>query len=257
MNIVVLTNQDSKFGLTILNELRARGVRVHAAVLLAQPLSYDLQLFKWVRKRVGLWQAIYFGVRRVLHGFAERREIRSRPGFETRFERLAERVVRTRGTNSSETIEALRTLSPDVVVIGQTGIIRKKLLGIPRFGVLNGHPGILPDYRGIDSATWALVGNAPDKIGFTVHWVDAGVDTGPIVRRRFVSPAEIGDVDVLAIDDKLFDIASTELADVVSQMDAENPPAGDQQSIDKGRQYYKMRLRDERKARRILRALLR
>lgn len=256
MRLVVLTNDDSVFGLTILNEMKRRGMTVDAVVALAQPLGYSRQLFKWVSKRVGILQAVYFAVRRVIHGIREARTIRAAPDFITDFEELAERVFRTVGTNSQQTLDALRGLEPDVIVIGQTGIVREKLIQVPRCGILNGHPGILPDYRGIDSACWALLNDEPDKIGVTVHWVDPGVDTGPIVQQRRVGLDELGDVGALALDDALFRIASSELADVARSIDPDNPPPGVPQPRRGGRQYYKMRLGQEREVRRKLKQLL-
>lgn len=255
MKLIVLTNDDSRFGLTILNEMKARGVRVHAVIALHQPLSYDLTLLRYVRKRVGLVQALFFGARRVLHGVASSLRGHSNGELEKDFDVLAEEVHHTTGTNSTETLETLRALEPDVVVIGQTGIIRKRLIDIPKLGILKGHPGILPDYRGIDSAMWAILNDEPDKIGVTVHWVDPGVDTGAVLRKRHVTLSEIGRVGVLDLDERLFDIASAELAETVRTLDVENPPPATSQRKQDGKQYYKMTVRQEREVRRKMKAL--
>ena len=75
------------------------------------------------------------------------------------------------------------------------GLIRKNILAIPRIGILNCHTGILPQYRG--HGTW-LNGTAAegkmDPVGFgaTLHLMDKGVDTGPILSKRTI-PAEVGD----------------------------------------------------------------
>lgn len=250
--VVVLMNEGSRFGLEILNELSRQRVPVRGLVLIQQPFSYQRMLFSFVRRRVGFLQACWFGVVRVVHDWLGAREQRRRPGFESDVERLAERVVRTRGTNTPETLAALRELAPGVIVIGQTGILRKTLLSIPRLGTLNGHPGVLPDYRGIDSFQWAILNGEPEKVGVTVHWVDTGVDTGPILRVERFAPR---DEPILAYEDWLFRQSARLLAEVVSEMDEDAPPRGEPQRAEDGRQYYKMSIGRERQVRARLRRL--
>lgn len=253
MRLVVLTNRDSRFGLTILNECKALGVHVDAVVTIRQPFSYDRMLFRYVQRRVGWLQALYFGVRRMIHGLSNTiRDRWLRPEFVMDFAKLADEVHETRGTNTPDTLAVLRKLRPDLIVIGQTGIIRRKLLEIPRLGTLNGHPGILPDYRGIDSFHWAILRDEPEKVGVTVHWVDTGVDTGPMIRRERLP---LVDESLTAFDDRLFDFASRQLAEVAREIDPANPPAGTPQAPEEGTQYYKMTIGQEREVRRKLREM--
>lgn len=94
-------------------------------------------------------------------------------------------IVRGDHVNGPRTIAALRTARPDLLLLGGCGILGPDVLAIPRIGTLNAHPGWLPDYRGVDVVAWSLHnGDAP---GATVHWVDAGVDTGDIILRRRLS----------------------------------------------------------------------
>lgn len=58
-------------------------------------------------------------------------------------------------------------------------MIRKSLREAPSIGVLNLHAGMLPRYRGLESATWAVLEGG--EHGVTAHLLSAGVDTGPIV----------------------------------------------------------------------------
>ncbi|TFH32782.1 MAG: hypothetical protein E4G99_12330 [Anaerolineales bacterium] len=81
---------------------------------------------------------------------------------------------------------ALEGLSPDLIVFTGGGLIRKNILGIPTLGVLNCHSGLLPRYRGMDTLEWALLeaDQAPPTVGLTLHFMDPGVDTGPILRQH-------------------------------------------------------------------------
>jgi methionyl-tRNA formyltransferase len=209
-------------------------------------------LFQFVRRRIGWLEALIFGVIRVVHDWLGARSQQRREDLVTDVNALAERVVHGQGTNTASTLAALRELAPDVIVIGQTGILRKRLLSIPRLGTLNGHPGVLPNYRGIDSFQWAILNGEPENVGATVHWVDSGVDTGPILRvERFAARDE----SILATEDALFRLSARLLAEVVRSMSAEAPPAGTPQPPEAGRQYYKMPLGLERRVRARMREL--
>jgi len=61
-------------------------------------------------------------------------------------------------------------------------IIKSPLLDLPILGFINTHPSLLPYNRGKHYNFWALVEQAP--FGVTLHFVDSGVDTGPIVAQR-------------------------------------------------------------------------
>lgn len=54
----------------------------------------------------------------------------------------------------------------------------------PAKGVLNVHPGLLPDARGVDVIEWPLLRSIPT--GVTVHFVDPGIDTSAIQIRSHV-----------------------------------------------------------------------
>lgn len=87
--------------------------------------------------------------------------------------------------NDHAAVEFLTRLSPDVAVFSGGGLIRQAVLEIPATGVLNCHSGILPAYRGMDVIEWAIL-EADDtpEIGLTLHLMDRGVDTGPILLRQ-------------------------------------------------------------------------
>jgi len=83
--------------------------------------------------------------------------------------------------NAPKSIACLREWSPDLIVFTGGNILRKLLLGVPRLGVLNVHLGLLPEIRGMSSPEWSLLQGVPP--GITIHSMDAGIDTGPILQR--------------------------------------------------------------------------
>ncbi len=93
-------------------------------------------------------------------------------------------TVRDHNDSRSET--ALRAAQPDVIAFTGGGLIRANILGVPRLGVINCHMGILPQYRGMDVVEWPILqasGGQP-PIGLTLHFMDRGVDTGPILLQQ-------------------------------------------------------------------------
>ena len=96
--------------------------------------------------------------------------------------------------NDRKAIAALESMRPDVVAFTGGGIIRKSLLEAAGRGVFNTHMGPLPDYRGMDVVEWPILeGRHRDPgLGVTLHFMDRGIDTGPIVRTERV-PIRPGD----------------------------------------------------------------
>lgn len=72
----------------------------------------------------------------------------------------------------------------DLIVLGGTRILRGPVLEFARHGVINSHPGLLPDCRGSASPAWSVLHDIP--IGASTHFCDPGIDTGDLLLRREV-----------------------------------------------------------------------
>jgi phosphoribosylglycinamide formyltransferase-1 len=94
-------------------------------------------------------------------------------------------------------IAALRAFGAEVVALaGFMRLVKGKLLEAFPSRILNIHPALLPAFPGMDSWKQALAHGA--KItGCTVHFVDAGVDSGPIIIQRSVPVLENDTPEVL------------------------------------------------------------
>lgn len=91
-----------------------------------------------------------------------------------------------------ELISYVQSVSPDLVVsVGFMRILSSEF--VSKFKVINSHPALLPNFPGAHAVKDALAAGAT-QTGCTVHWVDAGVDTGQVIAQRTV--------DVLPIDDQ-------------------------------------------------------
>lgn len=99
-----------------------------------------------------------------------------------------------RDPNEAEAVAWLRERRPDAVAFTGGGLVRAPLLEAAGVGVLNAHMGVLPPYRGMDVVEWPILEGRHESVGLgvTLHLMDRGVDTGPIVAVHRV-PIRAGD----------------------------------------------------------------
>jgi len=91
-----------------------------------------------------------------------------------------------------EIFKVTESLQPDLVVsVGFMRVLAPDY--VAHFHVMNTHPALLPLFPGAHAVRDALAAGAVET-GTTVHWVDAGVDTGPIIAQRKVA-IEPGDTE--------------------------------------------------------------
>jgi len=80
-----------------------------------------------------------------------------------------------------EVVDEIAALQPDLGVLADYGqIIPGRLLELPRLGILNLHPSLLPRHRGATPIPAAIAAGDP-RVGVTIIRMDEGLDTGPIV----------------------------------------------------------------------------
>jgi methionyl-tRNA formyltransferase len=80
----------------------------------------------------------------------------------------------------------IRAERPDLIVVVAFGqILKKRLMDIPRWGVVNVHASLLPNLRGAAPVQWTIL-NDESKTGLTVMQMDEGMDTGPIIFQQEV-----------------------------------------------------------------------
>ena len=94
------------------------------------------------------------------------------------------------GACEEKCIELLKAAGVDTVVLaGFMRIVKPKLLAAFPNRIINIHPAILPAFPGVHSWTQAL--DYGCKVaGVTVHFVDAGTDSGPILVQKTVPVLE-------------------------------------------------------------------
>jgi phosphoribosylglycinamide formyltransferase 1 len=96
---------------------------------------------------------------------------------------------------NDELADTIAKYEPDLVVLA--GFMR--LLApsvVTRFRIVNTHPALLPAFPGAHAIRDALAAGV-ETTGVTVHWVDEGVDTGPVIAQLRVPVVPDDDEDAL------------------------------------------------------------
>jgi folate-dependent phosphoribosylglycinamide formyltransferase PurN len=117
------------------------------------------------------------------------------------------------GCNSRSALDDIRRAAPDVVLVFGTGLLKAPLIDAFPQRVLNIHLGLSPYYRGAGTNFWPLVNGEPEYCGATIHYLDAGVDSGPIIAhvrpriRPDDGPHDIGNRTIVEAANALADAA--------------------------------------------------
>jgi methionyl-tRNA formyltransferase len=113
-------------------------------------------------------------------GLALRRAYASAGGDAPHLDELGVRVTRVPTLNSDAARAELRRLDADVALSLDNALIAEATFSLPRLGTINVHHGAVPGYRGGPPVFWELA-DGVERVGFTIHRVDAGIDTGPVL----------------------------------------------------------------------------
>ena len=85
-----------------------------------------------------------------------------------------------------EAMNQLRSWEPDVIVVAAFGqILKPEVLDLPPYGCLNVHASLLPRWRGAAPVNAAIL-HGDTETGITIMKLDPGMDTGPMIRKRYI-----------------------------------------------------------------------
>jgi folate-dependent phosphoribosylglycinamide formyltransferase PurN len=139
--------------------------------------------------------------------------------------------------NDQDSIARLIEWTPDLIIFTGGNILRRQVLEVPRLGVLNVHLGLLPEIRGMSSPEWSLLKQVP--VGITIHYMDAGIDTGPVLRRyEFSNVAWCNSLSELR--NQLIVFGVEKMAEVVAALDHGAISATAQSDLDRDNQFFVM-----------------
>ncbi|MBI3595323.1 MAG: methionyl-tRNA formyltransferase [Nitrospirae bacterium] len=146
-----------------------------------------------------------------------RKQILTPSPVKERAEKLSFPIYQPEKVRDPRFIETIKTLSPDVMVVVAFGqILPQTLLDVPRFGCVNVHASLLPKFRGAAPVHWALI-EGERETGVTTMLLDAGMDTGPMLRKKSLTilPQETG----VTLSQKLSHLGATVLLETLEDLE--------------------------------------
>jgi phosphoribosylglycinamide formyltransferase 1 len=133
-----------------------------------------------------------------------------------------------RGARDAALGDWLESLRCELVVLaGYMQLLDDRFVRRFRNRILNVHPALLPAFPGLDAIGQAIA-HGVRVTGVTVHFVDEGVDTGPILLQRsielkYTRPVHEVTEEIHAVEHELLPRAIELIADGVVSFDDDNP----------------------------------
>lgn len=103
-------------------------------------------------------------------------------------------VIQPYRLKETAAMEQLTAWAPDAIVVAAFGqILRQAVLDLPKYGCINVHASLLPRWRGAAPIQAAIL-NGDHETGITIMKMDAGLDTGDVLRQRAlaIGPQDTG-----------------------------------------------------------------
>ncbi len=94
------------------------------------------------------------------------------------------KVFQPQSLKNDETFSVIKGLNPELIVVVAYGkILPENILNIPKYGCINVHGSLLPEYRGAAPIQWAVI-DGKKKTGVTTMFMDKGLDTGDMLLKK-------------------------------------------------------------------------
>ena len=95
-------------------------------------------------------------------------------------------IFQPNNLKESRFISQLNELKADIFVVVAFRMLPKVVWSLPKFGSINLHASLLPNYRGAAPINWVLI-NGEKKTGITTFFIDEKIDSGSILLQKEVS----------------------------------------------------------------------
>ena len=106
--------------------------------------------------------------------------------------------IMTSKINNDIIVSKIKETKPDLILTFGCEILKKEdFFNISKYGIINLHSGIVPDYRGVDNVYWCIYNKEFEKIGATIHFINKGIDKGNYLAHAYPSIIEEESVNTL------------------------------------------------------------
>lgn len=129
-----------------------------------------------------------------------------------------------RKVNSEVIVNLLKESEPDLIIVSSFNqIISNKIIKIPKLGIINVHPSLLPKYRG-PYPDQAVLFYGEKETGVTIHYLTDRLDSGNILMQRKLKIKKTDNYSSLK--KRLADLSENMIPDVLNLFKGKQKPAG-------------------------------
>ena len=96
------------------------------------------------------------------------------------------KILQPENLNDKEFIDKIKQINPDIIIVVAFRKIPVEIFSIPKYGTINLHASLLPNYRGAAPINWCLINNEV-KTGVTTFFINEEIDQGDILLKEEVS----------------------------------------------------------------------
>lgn len=118
--------------------------------------------------------------------------------------------------NGSRCHQILQTENIDIGLISGARILSPETIQVVKKGIINIHPGLLPEVRGMDALQWAIYEKHP--FGVTAHVIDQSVDAGYLLAKVIIPEYE--DDTLIDLSLRLQQTQNNIIAQAIHQLDS-------------------------------------
>tara|TARA_Y100001936_G_scaffold209394_1_gene215508 strand:+ start:652 stop:1578 length:927 start_codon:yes stop_codon:yes gene_type:complete len=123
----------------------------------------------------------------ILYVFTKYSKVKSRNLREENFSNIEMGHLTRVSRFSEDTISLIRKANPDLIIVASFGLLLpESILNIPKFGVINVHPSLLPKYRGPSPIVSSIIDGIPFT-GVTIMKMVKELDAGPIIEQKKIT----------------------------------------------------------------------
>jgi len=163
------------------------GVRTKRSATERQFLAAHAQFRRYLVRRSSLRERIRLAATGVFHRLPSACQDLARPDVFRQAKAMGIPAVVVEKHSTPEARDLLERHDISYVLLASSAwLIKEPLLSMPTTRIINAHCAKLPEHRSLDALPWSVLEN--DPVGLTAHFVDQGIDTGPVLLFEEVVP---------------------------------------------------------------------
>jgi len=123
------------------------------------------------------------------------------------------KILQPENLNNKEFINKIEAIQPDLIIVVAFRKLPFEIFSIPKYGTINLHASLLPNYRGAAPINWCLINNEK-KTGVTTFFINEKIDQGDVLLKEEINISDEDDFGSLYL--KLSSIGSKLLVKTIN-----------------------------------------